>query len=123
RPVTEVSWFAAKAYCESVGKRLPTMDEWEYVAAASRTARDASRDPAFIIELLALYTTRRGDELPVAGSGAPNAYGVRDLHGVVWEIVADFNSIMVADDSRGTSGSGERDHQLYCAGAAIGAAD
>src|SRR5690348_1454731 len=35
RPVTAVSWFAAKAYCESRGKRLPTVDEWEYAASAS----------------------------------------------------------------------------------------
>ena len=44
RPVTSVSWYAANAYCEAQGKRLPTTDEWEYVAQASETSRDASRD-------------------------------------------------------------------------------
>jgi sulfatase modifying factor 1 len=29
-PVTNISWFAANAYCKWVGKRLPTVDEWEY---------------------------------------------------------------------------------------------
>src|SRR6185437_12995479 len=29
-PVTNVSWFAAKAYCESLGQTLPTTDQWEY---------------------------------------------------------------------------------------------
>src|SRR5690348_9618524 len=33
-PVRNVSWFAARAYCAAQGKRLPTTDEWEYVAAA-----------------------------------------------------------------------------------------
>lgn len=40
-PVTNVSWFAANAYCESIGKRLPTVDEWEYVAMADETHADA----------------------------------------------------------------------------------
>src|SRR6478735_7221904 len=29
RPVVNVAWFAAKAYCAAQGKRLPTVDEWE----------------------------------------------------------------------------------------------
>jgi formylglycine-generating enzyme required for sulfatase activity len=33
-PVTNISWFAAKEYCECQGKRLATLDEWEYVAMA-----------------------------------------------------------------------------------------
>src|SRR5436190_17377091 len=36
-PVTFVSWFAAKAYSQWKGKRLPTTAEWEYVATASPT--------------------------------------------------------------------------------------
>ena len=37
--------------------------------------------------------------LPAVG-GAPNAYGVRDLHGLVWEWVDDFNALFIAGDSR-----------------------
>jgi len=55
RPVTQVSWFAARAYCASLGKRLPTVDEWEYVAAASERTTDARSDAAFRSRLLALY--------------------------------------------------------------------
>ncbi len=32
-PVVNISWFAAQAYCESKGKTLPTVDQWEYVAS------------------------------------------------------------------------------------------
>ncbi|MDP6921487.1 MAG: SUMF1/EgtB/PvdO family nonheme iron enzyme, partial [Lutibacter sp.] len=40
-PVTNISWFAAKAYCECQGKRLPTVDEWEYVGMANEKMSDA----------------------------------------------------------------------------------
>src|SRR5581483_2721306 len=45
QPVTEVSWFAAEAYCETEGARLPTWNEWEFAAAADETRPDARQDP------------------------------------------------------------------------------
>jgi formylglycine-generating enzyme required for sulfatase activity len=116
-PATEVSWFAARAYCAWRGKRLPSTAEWEYAARASETNRDASRDPAFVARLLELYLAR--GRRPV-GSTFRNAYGVWDLHGLVWEWTDDFNSLLVSNDSRATSG---RDHALFCAAGVIGATD
>jgi formylglycine-generating enzyme required for sulfatase activity len=40
QPVVRVSWFAASAYCEARGARLPTWYEWEYAQAATATALD-----------------------------------------------------------------------------------
>ena len=40
-PITNISWFAANDYCECQGKRLPTIDEWEYVAMANEDIPDA----------------------------------------------------------------------------------
>ncbi|HXT17305.1 MAG TPA: formylglycine-generating enzyme family protein [Gemmatimonadaceae bacterium] len=105
-PIRNVSWFAARAYCESLGKRLPTTDEWEYVAAASETKRDATSDPAFIQRLLASYTNHTG--------GFRNAFGVSDLHGVHWEWTSDFD---------GGRMDHMHHHDLNCAGAAMGASD
>ncbi|HEX6059852.1 MAG TPA: formylglycine-generating enzyme family protein [Gemmatimonadaceae bacterium] len=119
RPVTNVSWHAARAYCASLGKRLPTVHEWEYAAAASESRRDASGDPAFIQRLVSLYAARPRP-LPQTTAGFRNVYGVRGLHGLAWEWVEDFNSVLVSDDSRGVGG---RDHGAYCASAAIGALD
>ena len=118
RPVTHVSWFAAKAYCTWRGGRLPSTDEWEYAAAASATRRDASRDEAELQRLVALYARPRGDVPPAVGGTPANAYGVRDLHGLVWEWTRDFNSVLVSDDSRGTAA---RDTRLFCAGGVVGA--
>lgn len=116
QPVRNVSWFAARAYCEAHGKRLPTTDEWEYVASADEKRRNATSDPAFIQRLIAIYTSHRG--------GFRNVYGVDALHGDAWELTDDFNSVVLPDDSR-TTGSGvdARDHDLYCAGSALGATD
>ena len=116
-PATEVSWFAARAYCAWRGKRLPSTDEWEYAARASETSRDASRDAAFTARLLELYLARGRRAV---GSTFRNAYGVWDLHGLVWEWTEDFNSLLVSTDSRATSG---RDHALFCAAGVIGATD
>lgn len=120
-PVTSVSWFAARAYCKAQGKRLPTVAEWEYVAAASETERDAARKPAFIQAVLERYMYRgQGGATRSVARGEANVYGVRGMHDLVAEWVEDFNSVLVSDDSRAI---GARDHDLYCASAAIGALD
>lgn len=100
QPVTRVSWFAASAYCEAQGKRLPRWYEWEYSAAASETARDARKDPAWRQRVLDWYAKPAQTGLPDAGASAPNYFGIRDLHGVAWEWVDDANGMLVSDDGR-----------------------
>jgi len=124
RPVTSVSWFAARAYCESKGKRLPTVDEWEYAAAASEHLRDATRDPAFVRRLLDLYSARAANPNPDPKAGFRNVYGIERLHGSVWEWTEDFNSVLVSGDSREAGGTSRHtDFRAVCASGAIGASD
>ncbi|HEZ4248762.1 TPA: formylglycine-generating enzyme family protein, partial [Neisseria meningitidis] len=47
QPVTNVSWFAANAYCAAQGKRLPTIDEWEFAGLASATQKNGSNEPGY----------------------------------------------------------------------------
>lgn len=119
-PVTHVSWFAARAYCAWRGKRLPSLDEWELVARADESSRDATGDPAFHQRILDWYARPRPHPLPPVGSASRNVWGVEDLHGLVWEWVEDFNSVFVTGESRA---DGSLDRQLYCAGAAATASD
>lgn len=96
QPVVSVSWFAARAFCASRGERLPLEAEWERAAAASRTQADGSLDAAFRAELLATYSRPAAPRLAHVGTGAPNLFGLRDLHGLVWEWVADFGNAVAA---------------------------
>jgi formylglycine-generating enzyme required for sulfatase activity len=120
RPVTEVSWFAARAYCASVGRRLPTGDEWELVARASEAERDASGDAAWLARVLAWYGEPSGRPLPPVRAGRPNAWGVHDMAFLVWEWVEDFNDTLVASDARE---SGDDDRLRFCGVGAISAQD
>lgn len=120
-PVTNVSWFAAEAYCVAEGGRLPTILEWEYVAAASEKSFDASRDPEFVQQLLTWYSQPNNDGvLAVVGLGKPNKWGVHDLHGLIWEWASDFNSVFVVGDNRR---EGEDTKNLFCGDATLNATD
>lgn len=119
-PVTHVSWFAARAYCRSRGARLPTLDEWEYVARANATSRDAVGTAGFERVILDWYAAPGSLPLPPVGTKAANAWGVHDLHGLVWEWVEDFNSVIGTGESRK---DGSIDRKLFCAAGAVGAVD
>jgi len=112
QPVTRVSWFAAQAYCEAEDARLPSWYEWELAAAASADRRDARADPAWRQQVLDWYARPAGDTLHAVGQGTANVYGLYDLHGMVWEWVQDFNSLIPADaDPEQFCGSGAQNLQ------------
>ena len=85
QPVVHVSWFAARAYCRANGGRLPTEDEWEFVARADTETLDASDDPQFLQTILAFYGRPRTAALAAVGRAPANAWGLHDIHGLVWE--------------------------------------
>ena len=119
-PVTNVSWFAAEAYAKSVGKRLPTIEEWEYVGLADRTSKNASDKPDFTDFILREYQQRKSNMNKVVRQGEPNFYGVYDMYGMVWEWTYDFNSVMMSGESRKDNATNDN---LFCAGAAVTSSD
>lgn len=120
-PITYVSWYAANQYCVDRSGRLPTVLEWEYVAAASEKMKNASRDPAFVQQLLDWYALPSDpNKLTKVGQRKPNYWGVYDMHGLVWEWTSDFNSVFVAGDNRR---EGEELKNLFCGPGALGSSD
>ena len=117
--VTNISWFAAKNYCECLGKRLPTVDEWEYAAMADENEPDARKNPAYNQYILEWYETRKSFNQKV-GSTFKNYWGIYDLHGLVWEWTIDFNSVLISGESRKDV---DKDSNLFCGSAAVGASD
>jgi formylglycine-generating enzyme len=115
-PVVNVSWFAARAYCDAHSARLATEAEWEYVAAASERRADGRKDAAWSARILRWYAAPSRGPGQAVGRQPPNFYGVQDLHGLMWEWVIDFDANLVIGDSRS---AGEEDRATFCGGGAL----
>lgn len=97
-PVTYVTWDDARAYATAIGRRLPTELEWEYVAAGGHKRQPYKLQPAEAAEAT-WYGGARKLPKPV-GLGEPNAFGVYDMHGNVWEWVDDLRGNYARKDAR-----------------------
>ncbi len=115
KPVTNVSWFAAHAYCTAQGKRLPTIDEWEFAGQASPTRINGTAEPDYNRTILDWYAEGSRKGLRDVGKSKPNYWGVYDMHGLIWEWTEDFNSSLLTSSTAGNN--------MFCSGASAGSAD
>ncbi len=90
-PVESVSWNNAQAFCQKLSQitrktyRLPTEAEWEYACRAGTTTRYYFGDDANQLGDYAWYNgNSQGTTHPV-GQKKPNAWGLHDMSGNVWE--------------------------------------
>jgi formylglycine-generating enzyme required for sulfatase activity len=118
-PVESVSWDDVQAFIRALnarewgGKyRLPTEAEWEYAARAGATTAYCFGGDARLLDAYAWYAANaRGTTHPV-GQRQPNAWGLYDMHGNVWEWVQDWYGPYPAAPARDPQGPASGSHRV-----------
>ncbi len=118
-PVTNISWFAAKDYCNCMGKELPTVNQWEYVGAAGKIKPDERKEESYNKNILTWYKSPKGTGATIYSTQS-NYFDVWDMHGLIWEWTYDFNEVMLSGESRRDVST---DNDLFCGSGSIGATD
>lgn len=122
-PATEISWDDAQRFLVRLSEalvagsvRLPTEAEWEYACRAGSSGRYAGGDSEADLDRLGWYAANsRGATHPV-GEKAPNAWGLYDMHGNVFEWCQDWDGSYAPGEQTDPSGPPSGDKKILRGG-------
>ena len=95
-PVENVSWYDAQMFCKKAtaqskqAVRLPTEAEWEYACRAGTSTTYYSGDTEKDLDRVAWYSANSNGTTHAVGQKEPNAFGLYDMHGNVWQWCQDW---------------------------------
>jgi formylglycine-generating enzyme required for sulfatase activity len=116
-PVDCVSWSEAGDFCKKLCERtkwtarLPTEAEWEYACRAGTTTMFYSGDSEADLDCIAWNANNSKNTKHPVGQKKPNAFGLYDMIGNVWQLCQDWYgpySIDSTTDPQGPPPSGSR---------------
>ncbi|MBE3097052.1 MAG: SUMF1/EgtB/PvdO family nonheme iron enzyme [Planctomycetes bacterium] len=111
-PVEMVSWEEAAEFCRRLSEktrktfRLPTEAEWEYAYRAGSKTRFPFGDSESALGDYAWYGSNSGGKTNPVAQKKPNAWGLCDMHGNVWEWCADWFGSYSSGASTDPQGAG-----------------
>jgi formylglycine-generating enzyme required for sulfatase activity len=118
RPVEQVSWEDAVEFCRRLSElpeekaagrvyRLPTEAEWEYACRAGSTTAFSFGDKLHSLDNYAWFSDNSNEQTHPVGQKKPNAWGLYDMHGNVWEWCCDWYGEYPKDAVSDPSGPSE----------------
>jgi formylglycine-generating enzyme required for sulfatase activity len=117
-PATEVSWEDARAACAFFGGRLPTEAEWENAARAGNSSTWPFDEEKQLGEY-AWYGENSDNKPHAVGTRKPNPWNLADMHGNVWEWVADWYGKYPSSTQNDPSGPATGEYRVLRGGSFV----
>jgi formylglycine-generating enzyme required for sulfatase activity len=90
-PVESVSWRDAQEFCKKTRTRLPKEAEWEYAYRAGTNTTWYNGDDESKVGEIAWFSGNSGNRTQPVAQKQPNAFGLYDMAGNVWEWCEDLD--------------------------------